>query len=94
MNNSPHILDITKLRYILSLINSKLKQHDGIIYCSYEEARNYAIECITDNYSDKVVIGMFYLNANSKEMIITKVETIGFPNDKKNVNQLELFKQH
>jgi len=35
---------------------------------------------------------MFCLDPNSKEMLITMVETIGFSGDKKNVNQLQLFK--
>ena len=80
------------LRYILFLIDSKIKQHDGKIFCSYEEAKQYAIDCINDNYSDKAVIGMFSLDENLKEMLITKVETIGFVGDKKDINQLELFR--
>lgn len=83
--------DSASLRYILFLIDSKIKQHDGKIFCSYNEARQYASDCINDNYSDKAVVGMFYLNPNSKEMLITMVETIGFSGDKKNVNQLQLF---
>jgi len=86
------LADISSLRYIIFLIDSKIKQHDGKIFCSYNEARQYASDCINDNYSDKAVIGMFSLNPNSKEMLITMVETIGFSGDKKNVNQLQLFK--
>ena len=82
----------TSLWYILFLIDSKIKQHDGKIFCSYEEAKQYAIDCINDNYSDKAVIGMFSLDENLKEMLITKVETIGFVGDKKDINQLELFR--
>jgi len=85
--------DEKNLRYILFLIDSKVKQHDGKIFSSYQEAREYASDCINENYADKAVIGMFYLEADSKEMMISKVETIGFVGDKKNVNQLELFKQ-
>lgn len=84
--------DSASLRYILFLIDSKIKEHDGKIFCSYDEARQYASHCINDNYSDKAVIGMFCLDPNSKEMLITMVETIGFSGDKKNVNQLQLFK--
>lgn len=84
--------DSNSLRYILFLIDSKIKEHDGKIFCSYPEAREYANDCINDNYSDKAVIGMFYLDINAKEMMITMVETIGFSGDKKNVNQLQLFK--
>lgn len=84
--------DIASLRYIIFLIDSKIKEHNGKIFCSYDEARQYASDCINENYSDKAVIGMFCLNVNSKEMLITMVETIGFSGDKRNVNQLQLFK--
>jgi hypothetical protein len=42
-------------------------------------------------YADKAVIGMFVLDYNSKDMLITMIDTIGFKSDKKQVNQLELF---
>ena len=91
--DAKHLLaDSSSLRYILFLIDSKIKQHDGKIFCSYDEAREYASDCINENYSDKAVIGMFCLDPNSKEMLITMVETIGFSGDKKNVNQLQLFR--
>lgn len=88
----PHALDSASIRYILFLIDSKFKEHDGKIFCSYEEAREYANDCINENYSDKAVIGMFCMNPNSKVMMITMVQTLGFLGDKKDVNQLELFK--
>jgi len=47
------------------LIDSKIKQHDGKIFCSYDEARQYASDCINDKYSDKAVIGLFSLDPNS-----------------------------
>ena len=85
-------IDISSLRYILFLIDSKIKQHDGKIFCSYNEAREYASDCIKEKYSDKAVIGMFRLDPNSEEMLITMVETIGFSGDKKTINQLQLFR--
>jgi len=89
MSNNTEYLD--SVRYILFLIDSKIKEHDGKIFCSYKEARNYANDCITEKYYDKAVIGMFTINTQAKEMLITMVETIGFTDDKKNVNQLQLF---
>ena len=83
--------DVLSLRYILFLIDSKIKQHDGKIFSSYQEAREYAADCIKEKYTDKAVIGMFRLEASAPEMLITMVETIGFPGDRKNVDQLELF---
>lgn len=79
------------LRYIVFLIDSKSKEHDGKILCSHEEARDYADDCIREKYCDRAVVGMFYLNPNEREMHISKVETIGFPGDVKNVYQLQLF---
>jgi len=89
-----NVLLADSARYILFLIDTKLKQNDGKIFCSYKEAREYANDCISDNYCDKAVIGMFSLNTQAKEMFISMVETIGFTRDKKNVNEFELFKQH
>jgi hypothetical protein len=83
---------MTNLRYILFLIDSKIKQHDGKVFVSYDEARQYAADCINENYCDKAVIGMFNLDSNLKEMLITQIDTIGFTGDKKNINQLELFR--
>lgn len=79
-------------RFILFLFDSKFKEHDGKIFSSYQEAKNYAAECISEKYCEKFAIGFFSIDINSKEMLITSVETFGFSGDKKNVNQLELFK--
>lgn len=80
-----------KLRYIVFLIDSKIKDHDGKIFCSLQDAKNYVIDGLQDNYSDKAVIGTFYIDLNHKTMLITKVQTFGFYKDKRNINQLELF---
>jgi hypothetical protein len=83
--------EISSLRYILFLIDSKIKEHDGKIYVSYQDAKDYAIDCLQSHYADKVVIGMFSLDAMAEHMQITKVETIGFAGDKKNIHQIALF---
>ena len=85
---------VDDIRYIVFLIDSKIKEHNGKVFCSYQEAMQYTNDTIKENYADKAVIGMFVMDPNSKEMLITMVQTIGFPKDIKNVNQLELFKQH
>ena len=79
-------------RYIVFLIDTKIKQHDGRIFCSFNEAREYVSDCINENWCNKAVIGMFSLDPNAQEMMISMVETIGFIGDKKYVGQLELFK--
>jgi hypothetical protein len=88
----PTELDVKSLRYIIFLIDSKIKDHDGKVFCSYLDAKEYARDCMEDNYADKAVIGMFHMDPNHREMLISMVETIGFTGDKKNINQLKLFK--
>lgn len=85
--------DLTQVRYILFLLDSKIKDHDGKIFSSYGEAKEYAEYCLADNYSDKAVIGMFVMDPNIREMLITMVETIGFKGDRKRVDQLGLFEK-
>lgn len=86
-------MEASNLRYIVMLIDSKSKDHDGRIFCSIAEARDYAALIMEGGwYTDKAVIGMFVMDPKCESMSISMVETIGFKGDKKNVNQLELFK--
>lgn len=84
--------DSLKPRYIVFLIDSKSKQHDGKVFASYAEAKEYTHDGMKDHYADKAVIGMFKLCPHATEMFISMVDTIGFSGDKKHVHQLELFK--
>jgi len=79
------------IRYIVFLLDSKFKDHDGKIFCSLPEAREYATDAINENYCDKAAVGMFVMNSNAREMLISMVETIGFAGDKQSANQLALF---
>lgn len=81
-----------QVRYIVFLIDSHIKDHDGKIFCSFNEARDYAQDTISEKYADKAVVGMFVMNSSAKEMLITMVQTIGFKGNKKNASQLDLFK--
>ena len=85
-------LNEANARYILFLIDSKIKQHDGKIFSSYTEAKDYAVGCLDGIYANKAVIGYFLLDPNVKEMSISLIETIGFTGDKKDIRQLDLFK--
>ncbi len=76
--------------YIVIVIDSKYKDHDGKVFSGYADAKQFAAEIISENYADKAVIGMFVFDG-TKEMNIRMIETIGFTGDKKNVNQLNLF---
>lgn len=92
MSLSHESLDAANLRYILFLLDNKSKDHDGKVFCSLEECRRIAELYLKEGYSTHAVIGMFLMNAQAEEMLITMVETIGFTGDLKRVNQLQLFK--
>jgi hypothetical protein len=84
-------MELANARYILFLIDSKIKEHDGKIFCSLKEAREYAKDTINEKYADKAVVGMFVWDSERRELPITMVETIGFQGDKKDPLQLRLF---
>lgn len=84
-------MEAEKLRYIVFVIDSKYKSHDGKIFSSVEEAREFVVDTMHYDYGDKAVIGCFYLDKDSKEMLITHIDSIGFKGDKKNINQTQLF---
>jgi hypothetical protein len=84
-------MEAKNLRYIVFMIDSKIKEHDGKIFASLLDSRQYVTDMMEDHYADKAVIGTFYMDMNSREMLITEVETVGFKGDKKNAAQLELF---
>jgi hypothetical protein len=83
-----------KLRYIAFLIDTKIKDHDGKVFCSYDDAKIFIHDILTEKYADKAIIGVFKIDENSREMLITSIETIGFNGDKKNAAQLNLFKAY
>jgi hypothetical protein len=72
------------------VLDTKSKEHDGKVFASYDEAREYASDYLNDKFCDKIVIGMFYLS-DFKEILITNIETFGFTGDNKNFNQSKLF---
>lgn len=73
------------------LSGRRIDSHDGRVFCCLKDAQEYAIESIKDNYCTRFVIGVFCLDKDAETMCITHVETFGFKNDKKSINQLELF---
>jgi hypothetical protein len=72
------------------VLDTKSKEHDGKVFASYDEAREFANDYLVDKFCDKIVIGMFYLS-DFKEIMITNIETFGFTGDNKNFNQSKLF---
>lgn len=84
-------MDAANLRYIVMLIDSKHKDHDGKVFSDIREAREMVRDVVNDGYADKAVIGTFYMEPNLSESPVTMVETIGFRSDKTKPEQLNLF---
>lgn len=93
-------MDPQDLRYIVFMLNPNTQQyfgnkrintHDGKIFCSLSDAKEYAVDAIEDNHCTRFAVGVFVLDKQSETMGISSVETFGFRNDKKNINQLDLF---
>lgn len=82
---------IQEARYIVFLLDSKFKEHDGKVFVSHAEARQWAGECVQDKYCDKFVIGMFVFEPGHREMLISYVQSFGFRGDVKKIEQLSLF---
>jgi hypothetical protein len=78
-------------RYILFLLDNNHKEHDGIVFKSLVDAKEYARDCIEDKYCTSFVIGMFTFDHLAERMHISYIESYGLPKDKKQINQLTLF---
>lgn len=83
-------MDTTQLRYILFMLDSS-RQHDGKIFASLAQAREYAQDAIQDKYCTKFVIGQFVNDGSLNHATISMVETFGFRGDVKHTGQLSLF---
>lgn len=93
-------MDAKDLRFIVFLLvtdfasfnsSGAIDKHDGEIFCSLEDAKEYATDAVKDGLCNRFVIGRFVVDINLSRMGITGVETFGFRNDRKNINQLDLF---
>jgi len=85
--------DIKDLRYIVFLIDSRSKIHDGRVFLNIQDAKEFAQDYAEDGLYEKAIIGMFVLDG-SEHQNISKIETFGFKSDKKKVEQLDLFKPY
>jgi hypothetical protein len=85
------MMNAKNLRYIVFLIDSKYKQHDGKIFCTPGAAREFLVDTFTEDYADKAIIAEFYMEPEHEFMFISTVETFGFHHDKKRIEQMELF---
>jgi hypothetical protein len=94
-------MDSKDLRYIVFLLNTESQQyfgkqridtHDGIIFCSLMNAKEYAVDAINCKECTRFIIGLFVLDPLNETMGISSIETFGFRNDRKNPSQLDLFR--
>ena len=84
-------LNINNLKFIVFVVESDHKQHDGRIFAKLEDARQFLNDCIKENWGDKFILGQFLFEKEQRDMLITLVETFGFKGDVKKINQLTLF---
>lgn len=92
---------VENIRYIVMQLNpdtaqymstgERIDTHDGDIFSNLYDAREYATEAIKTRDCTRFAIGMFVMDFQAERMSISVVETFGFRNDKKNINQLSLF---
>jgi hypothetical protein len=87
-------MDTNNTRYILMVIDTKHKDHEGRIFADLNEARRMAEQVLGEGYADKAAIGMFVMDPSAYQMHISHVETMGFQSDRTRIAQLELFKPH
>jgi hypothetical protein len=80
----------TQIRYIVFLLDSS-RQHDGYIFASLKEAREYAQDAIKERYCTRFVIGKFINDGKLNHANIHMVETFGFKGDMKHTGQMQLF---
>lgn len=82
-----------QIRFIVFLIDSRCIEHDGHIFSSLQEARQYGHDALTDDYCTSVIIASFIFEPEQREMMLHEVEKISAKDwKKKKKTQLDLFK--
>ncbi len=82
---------LERFKYIVFLVDCKHKQHDGKVFSSLRDAREFVRKYQEEKWATQFIIGSFLYDQNSPDMNITLIETFGFKNDKKQIEQLTLF---
>lgn len=92
---------IPEIKYLVLLLNpefpsyldnSLVDKHDGEFFSDLLGAKDYAQDAIKHQICTRFVIAEFSFYGHLNRTRLHTVETFGFKNDKKNSNQLELFK--
>ena len=84
-------MELTKLKWIVFVIDAKHKDHSGCVFSNYKDAREFVANMLDSDNKEKAIIGTFYLEPDYEHMNIQLIETIGFKGDGKTVNQLKFF---
>ncbi len=83
-----------KIRYIVFLIDSKLKDYDGMVFASLQDAQEWVKDAVKTNYADKFLIGHFVMNDQLRAHI-GQIESYGFDKKKKQKPEdLQLFEEY
>lgn len=79
------------INYIVLLIDSKYKNHDGKVFKSYRMAKEWCRDVIQDGYADKIILGTVSNDSTEEERNIHLIETFGFKKDVTKFEQLAMF---
>jgi hypothetical protein len=82
--------DIANIRYIVFMINPGMQYlngrltdiHDGAIFRTLKEAKEYAQDSIEGKLATRFVIGFFVWDARDEMMNIICIEKFGFKGDR------------
>lgn len=86
-------MNVQDLRYIVFVLDSTVDQHDGKVFRSISDAKEFCNDCINDQYGSKFIIGSF-VNNDHEEMNISYIESFGLKTSVKKLTQLDLFKHN
>lgn len=91
MGEAPHIPSTLDIRYVVFLIDSQYEQHEGIIFMSIEDAREYGYDALKEHMCNSVIIGWFVWENDNSHIYMHKVEKFNLTQMKK-CNTDNLFK--
>ena len=80
------------LRYIVFVIDGRMKQHEGVIVTSLQDARREAQEQLREMQGTKMILASFILDPKNPYMYLHEVEVIDSKTSERKLNQLNLFK--
>lgn len=82
----------TQIRFIVFLIDSRNNEHDGYIFASIQDARNYAHDSLNDNYCTSAILAEFIFEPEQREMMLHAIETINAKAYSRSKSKAKIFK--